>query len=72
MTCYTLGEKVWQLRKDRKWTQGRCAKEAGLTVPYICDIEHDRINPSIKSIQKLANGFGITVVNMLSDVKGMF
>lgn len=50
---FTMGEAVRMVRKARKWQQKYLAKIVGISNSYLCDIEKNRVTPSIKTIQRL-------------------
>jgi len=50
-----LGKKIQALRKDVGITQEKLAERTGLDRTYISDIERGVRNPSLKSLQKLAD-----------------
>jgi transcriptional regulator with XRE-family HTH domain len=44
------------------------SEEAGLSVSYLNDIEHDRTVPSLGKLKDIAAGLGISVVKLLTGV----
>ena len=64
----TLGQRVRQLRKEHKLTQTKMGKLAGLSSPYISDMERDKVNPSIETVFKLADVFDISLSNLFVGV----
>ena len=54
-----FGERVKELRLQRKLTQQKVAEKVGVTVGYICKVEKERLQfcdyPSEKFIHKLAD-----------------
>jgi transcriptional regulator with XRE-family HTH domain len=63
-----LGKRVKQLRAEHGLTQERLADASGLHVTYIAGIESGRRNPSLKSLESLARGLGITVSELVKGV----
>jgi transcriptional regulator with XRE-family HTH domain len=55
------------LRKAHELTQEELAERADLHVNYIGGIERGERNVSIDNIQKLAQAFGITMSELLSE-----
>lgn len=58
------GERIYQLRRERKWSQEQLAAKTGLTVRTIsnlerCVAEPDRIHP--ETYERLAEVFGVPV-----------
>lgn len=52
----TLGERIKELRKNKKMTQRQLAEVAGIDFTYLSKIENDRLehSPSLKALQRLA------------------
>jgi len=46
------GLRVW--REYRGITQNKLAKDAGISIPYLCEIETNKKTPSLKTASKLA------------------
>lgn len=53
--------RIEQLCKARSWTYYRLAKESGITYSTLCTMIHKANSPSIPTLKKICNGFGITV-----------
>lgn len=56
-----LGEKVRQIRLQRKWTLDEAGKRTGLAKSTLSKIENEQVSPSFDVVQKLAAGLGIDV-----------
>ena len=56
-----IGKKIFDLRKGRNISQSELAKKAGLANSTLCDIEKDRLTPSLKTLNKLANALEVEV-----------
>ena len=54
-----LGQRVRQLRKDRKWTLEQAAQQAGLARSTLSKIENGQMSPTFDAVKKLAEGLGI-------------
>ena len=54
-----VGKKLRQIRIRRKYTLRTLAKLTGLSHSFICDIEHERCNPSYKNLVLIANALSI-------------
>jgi len=63
-----ISVKNWRNRLDIP--QGELARRAGLQRSYISDVERGSRNVSLKSIEKLADALGISVLTLFSDVSG--
>lgn len=53
----TLGTAIRSIRKEHNFTLKDLAMHAGLSVTYLSELERDRINPSVNSVQKIAIAF---------------
>jgi transcriptional regulator with XRE-family HTH domain len=56
-----FGERIRQLRLQKKLTQERLAERAGLHLTFISLVERGRFNASLKSINKLSKGLKVPV-----------
>ena len=57
-TKTTTGEKIAALRKAAGYTQLSLARRSGVQAPHISMIERGLRNPTARTLQKLAMGFG--------------
>lgn len=55
-----IGAILWQLRKQQNYSLRALAQATGLSHSFICDVEHGRSNPSIETLQVLAQALGVT------------
>ncbi|MGX7593665.1 helix-turn-helix domain-containing protein [Planococcus plakortidis] len=65
----TIGSNIKAIRKERKLKQGELAKSMGISRSYLSDIENDRKNPSIKTLESLAEKLNVTVFYLTSGNK---
>ena len=66
----TIKEKIDTMRKERKWTKSRLAREAGVTPNTIYNWYNDNnAMPTRESIENICCAFGITVAGFYSDVE---
>ena len=56
-----FGKKLRTLRDEAKLTQEKLGELTGLDRTYISDIERGVRNPSLKSLQKLAKAFNVSI-----------
>lgn len=56
-----FGNRIKELRKLRNITQEELAFRSDLTKNYVCDVENGRRNVSLKTIEKIAYGLGVSV-----------
>jgi transcriptional regulator with XRE-family HTH domain len=54
-----LGERVKQIRLDRRMTQEDVAERSGLSYKFIGEVERGAANPSVNTLEKLAAGLGV-------------
>lgn len=66
-----LGENIKKLRKEKKITQQKLAKDIGVSRSYLSDLENNRYNPSIKTIEMLADKLNVTVFYLTTGKKMM-
>ena len=57
----TLGESLKQLRVDYGMRQSDVSETSGLHLQYIRNLENDRLNPTIRTIEKYLFPFGMTI-----------
>jgi transcriptional regulator with XRE-family HTH domain len=56
-----LAERIRMLREAKGWTQEQLAERAAMQRSYLGDLELGRRNPSVRTLVKVANAFGISV-----------
>ena len=56
-----LGERLREIRRQRKWTLDQVSGKTGLAKSTLSKIENERISPSFEVVQKLAVGLGIDI-----------
>lgn len=61
-----VGAYIHALRKARRWTLVETSKRTGLSLSALSKIERDELSPTLTSLNKIATGFGIDVVTLLS------
>lgn len=60
-----LGRRIRDLRKKQGFTQERLAEAASVDVKYLGNIERGRENPSIGTLEKLANTLSVKMHQIL-------
>ncbi len=63
-----LGERLKSIRKDRGWTLQVMANHVQLAVSTLSKIENRQMSLTYESLLKVANGLGIDISDLLSDV----
>lgn len=56
-----LGMRIRYLRKSKKMSIEDLALECGINRNYLCDLERGKRNPTLQMLEKIANGFGISI-----------
>ena len=62
-------ERLRKLMDARGWTMYRLAKESGLTESTIANIYRRNAIPSIDTLEKICQGFGITLSQFFADAE---
>lgn len=60
-----IGKKIKEYRKIKDLTQENLGEKAGLHYTYIGQVERGEKEPSLKSLIKIANAFGVGVDKLL-------
>lgn len=62
-----MSENVKKFRELLGWSQNELAKRSGVSQPYISELEDGKAdNPSMKTLEKLANALGVYVSELLA------
>jgi transcriptional regulator with XRE-family HTH domain len=56
-----LADSVAQIRAEREWTQEDVAFAAGLPTATVSKIERCVLSPTLRTIEKLANGLDVPI-----------
>jgi transcriptional regulator with XRE-family HTH domain len=62
-----LGQRLRELRREKKWSQERLAEEASMHRTYLAGIERALRNPSLENLVKLPNALGVTLAELFAD-----
>lgn len=65
----SIGQRIKSARKNAGLTQFELAEKTSLSRSYIGDIEKDRYNPSLTTLESIAAATGITAAQLLSTPK---
>lgn len=60
-------KKIISICESRSWTIYRLAKESGITYSTLCTMLHKANTPSISTLIKICNGFGITLSDFFNE-----
>ncbi len=66
-----LKDRVRELRTGQNLTLRNLAEATGLSVSYLSDVERGRTNPSLKTVDLLADALGVSVNSLLTGVEFM-
>ena len=64
-----LHERLRELRNERGLRLKDVTALAGISVPYLSDLERGRTNPSLETLRTLAQAYQITVHDLLQPVE---
>ena len=60
-----LGENLKKLRLKKKMSQGDISRKLGVDRAYISSIENGRMNPTLTTLEKLAEAIGVNSSELL-------
>ena len=60
-TTTALGARVRSLRQERGWTLKDLGREAGLSHPFLSQLERGLARPSVGSVERIARALGVPV-----------
>ena len=64
-----LGMRIRYLRKNKKLSIEDLALECGINRNYLCDLENGRRNPTLQMLEKIANGFDISISELTKGLQ---
>lgn len=64
-----FGKAVRAYRNARDWSQMEVASHSGLHLNALSLIERGEVTPSIKTVQSLARGLGITMAELIAQAE---
>jgi transcriptional regulator with XRE-family HTH domain len=64
-----LAANVARLRARRRWSQQQTADAAGLDLKHVQKLEYGALNPSLRTLVRLARAFEVTVGKLLAPTK---
>lgn len=62
-----VNERIKQICAEKGWTNYRLAKESGIPNSTVHNILHNVTAPSVVSLIKICDGFGITMAQFFAD-----
>ncbi len=73
LLCYTenimqsIGERIRELRKNRKLSLSAVAQDSGLSVGFLSQVERGISSPSVASLEKICKGLEIGIQDLFSQ-----
>ena len=64
-----LGSVLRRLRKNQGLTLVKVSSETGLSVSFLSDIERNKARPSLDSLEKLADFYGVGVDQLVQQIE---
>jgi transcriptional regulator with XRE-family HTH domain len=64
---FSIGQRVMNYRKEKKFTLQQLADKSSLTAAFISQIEHDKSSPSISTLKNIAKALNVKVVDFFAD-----
>jgi transcriptional regulator with XRE-family HTH domain len=64
-----LGERVRDLRQQRKLSQEALAERAGLHWTYVSGIERGKRNPGLNTLGRIASALRVSLAELVKDLK---
>lgn len=64
-----LGMRIRYLRKMKKLSIEDLALECGINKNYLGDLENGRRNPTLQMLEKIANGFNISISELTKGLQ---
>lgn len=61
-----VGDNCARIRKEGGWTQEELAERSGLSQQYLSDLERGKRNPTIVTINELAQAFGVSHLELVT------
>lgn len=68
----SIGENIKKIRKGQGLTQKELAEKCSLSRSYLADLERNRYNPSLDSLQLIADSLGVNISALLDENKNSF
>ena len=62
-----IGETIRLLRQKKRMSQEQLALQAGINTSYLGQVERGEKNPTIKTLEKIANALEISLSDLISN-----
>ena len=64
-----IGEELRKLRRYRSLTLSQVSEQTHLSVSFLSDVERGKTNPSLDTLQKLAEFYGIAINDIVKEAE---
>ena len=64
-----IGDRLRELREQKKYTQGEVAKRTGLLKPYISRVENGHSVPGVETLEKFARALEVPIYQLFVDIE---
>jgi len=64
-----LGERLKQLRREKRVTQEELAEKAKINRSYLSVLENGHSSPTVDVVERLAQGLGVSLWSLLAEVQ---
>lgn len=65
-----LGPRLRALRRERGWSQGHLARQAGLSRNFVAQIERGQSTPTVATLARLAAALAVPIGDLIGDEGG--
>jgi transcriptional regulator with XRE-family HTH domain len=62
-----IGARLSQLRQERAWTLQQASRQTGVSASALSKIERNELSPTIATLQRVARGYEMDLVDLLAD-----
>lgn len=66
---FNLGQRIHQLRTERKLSQEQLALRSNITPTYLGLVERNLKNPTVKVVEQLCNSMNVSLAEFFSNTK---
>ena len=63
----TFGQNIVKARVEKRWKQKDLQAAANLSQRYLSALEHDKVDPRLSIVRRVAQALGITVGRLLEE-----
>lgn len=64
-----FGRAVQRVREDRKLDRSTVAARGGVSTRWLRDVEAGKCNPTLANIQRVANGLGVGLTDLMEELE---